>query len=178
MSDTIAVMNDGRIIQRNTPNNIYNCPNSIFVADFIGSGNFIPVSSVVEANGGTVLKIMEESDIFLKSNYGKSYKRMDTLPDFGYLNKGFVPPFFFIRPEKIKISGEESRVSRRDGTNLYRGTVKSIIFEGPDIKVGVQNPVLGNMKIEIKNDGSGCGFREGQEIFFYWNPSDGLLLEC
>ena len=42
MSDNIAVMNSGRIIQVGRPNDIYNRPANVFVADFIGAGNFIP----------------------------------------------------------------------------------------------------------------------------------------
>jgi iron(III) transport system ATP-binding protein len=41
LSDEIAVFNAGRIIQRGTPQDIYRFPNSQFVADFIGSANFL-----------------------------------------------------------------------------------------------------------------------------------------
>lgn len=43
MSDTIAVMNNGKIIQTGSPSEIYNYPSDIFVADFIGAGNFIKI---------------------------------------------------------------------------------------------------------------------------------------
>ena len=36
----IAVMNEGQIIQIGTPSEIYNTPVNVFVADFIGAGNF------------------------------------------------------------------------------------------------------------------------------------------
>src|SRR5215471_1579386 len=42
LSDEIAVFNAGRIIQRGTPQEIYRHPKSQFVADFIGSANFLP----------------------------------------------------------------------------------------------------------------------------------------
>jgi len=41
LSDEIAVFNAGKIIQRGTPQEIYRHPNSQFVADFIGSANFL-----------------------------------------------------------------------------------------------------------------------------------------
>ena len=50
MSDNIVVMNRGKIEQMGTPNEIYNHPNSIFVADFIGNSNFIE-ATVAELNG-------------------------------------------------------------------------------------------------------------------------------
>ncbi len=46
MSDNIAVMNEGKILQIGTPDQIYNYPNNFFVADFIGAGNFIPIVKV------------------------------------------------------------------------------------------------------------------------------------
>ena len=42
MSDRIAVMNDGRVEQIGTPQEIYHSPTSIFVANFIGVANLIP----------------------------------------------------------------------------------------------------------------------------------------
>jgi iron(III) transport system ATP-binding protein len=41
MSDRIAVMNQGRIVQEGTPDEIYASPKTVFVADFIGSTNLI-----------------------------------------------------------------------------------------------------------------------------------------
>ena len=37
MSDRVAVINDGSLMQLGTPNDIYNSPNNAFIADFIGS---------------------------------------------------------------------------------------------------------------------------------------------
>ncbi len=52
MSDRVAVMNAGRILQMGAPTEIYNAPVNRFVADFIGETNFLilPVASV---NGNT-----------------------------------------------------------------------------------------------------------------------------
>src|SRR5215218_8457072 len=50
MSDRIAVMNDGRVEQIGTPQEIYHSPTSVFVANFIGVANLIP--AVVRDPGG------------------------------------------------------------------------------------------------------------------------------
>ena len=42
VSDKVGVMNEGRILQWDTPYNLYHEPNDRFVADFIGQGRFIP----------------------------------------------------------------------------------------------------------------------------------------
>ena len=49
MSDRIGVMNEGRLLQVGTAEEIYEQPSSRFVADFIGETNFVP-GEVVEAN--------------------------------------------------------------------------------------------------------------------------------
>lgn len=46
MSDTIAVMNNGKVIQTDSPYEIYNHPSDVFVADFIGAGNFIKLEGI------------------------------------------------------------------------------------------------------------------------------------
>ena len=50
MSDRIAVMSEGRILQTGTPHEIYHRPRERFVADFIGDTNFLEVE-VAEADG-------------------------------------------------------------------------------------------------------------------------------
>ncbi len=50
LSDTIAVMSEGRVVQRGTPQEIYQRPASHFVADFIGQINFIE-ATVAERSG-------------------------------------------------------------------------------------------------------------------------------
>ncbi|TMB86378.1 MAG: ABC transporter ATP-binding protein, partial [Chloroflexi bacterium] len=51
MSDLIAVMNAGRILQSGAPMEIYDQPKDSFVADFVGGSNFIPVEVTEVAQG-------------------------------------------------------------------------------------------------------------------------------
>lgn len=53
LSDRIAVMDAGSVLQIGTPVELYERPASLFVADFIGSSNLLP-GDVVEARGGRV----------------------------------------------------------------------------------------------------------------------------
>ena len=81
-------------------------------------------------------------------------------------------PIFFIRPEKVKVTTKPQR-----NKNLFNGKVKSIVFEGPDIRLEVISDSLGKIKIEVKNDGSFPGFKESDNLLFYWDYTDGILLE-
>jgi spermidine/putrescine transport system ATP-binding protein len=68
MSDNIAVMNNGRIIQIGQPDVIYNHPADIFVADFIGAGNFIPLEHIDTESRLQVLITQRGGRILLEKN--------------------------------------------------------------------------------------------------------------
>ncbi|WP_026869983.1 ABC transporter ATP-binding protein [Inquilinus limosus] len=57
VSDRIAVMSMGRLRQLGTPKEIYERPADAFVADFIGSSNFLPGRMVAEANGRATVEL-------------------------------------------------------------------------------------------------------------------------
>lgn len=101
MSDTIAVMNGGRIQQIGDPKGIYDEPKNAFVADFIGESNIIP-------------GVMLEDDLVRFS---------DT--DFQCVDEGFdknEPVDVVIRPEDIMLVGED--------VGMLTGVVESVIFKG------------------------------------------------
>jgi spermidine/putrescine transport system ATP-binding protein len=172
MSDDIAVMDEGRIIQTGSPDVIYNYPQSIFVADFIGAGNFIPVSSVKKDGHIVLIKTREGGKIFSRDDFKRKSDYIPVKKKTIKLREEIKPPVFFIRPEKIRISGK-----KKEDKNCFKGEVRSTVFEGPDIKLGVDSEELGNVKIEIKNVGRLPDFKQGSNILFYWEKTDGILLE-
>ena len=109
MSDKIVVMNDGKIQQIGTPEDIYNEPKNAFVADFIGESNIF--------NG-----IMTGH---LKARFaGGVFDVVDDYPE-GTRITGVV------RPEDIIIT------SPSDGT--VRGTVSDIVFKGMHYEITVES---------------------------------------
>ena len=101
MSDTIVVMDQGKIQQIGTPEDIYNEPKNAFVADFIGESNIID-------------GIMHED--YVVEFFNRKFKCLD---------KGFAPmePVdVVIRPEDIDIVPMEK--------GQLRGTVTSVTFKG------------------------------------------------
>ena len=101
MSDTVVVMDRGRIQQIGTPQDIYNEPQNAFVADFIGESNILD-------------GIMQKD--FLVEFAGRKFECVD---------KGFAPAEpvdVVIRPEDIDV------VSPADGH--ISGTVTSVNFKG------------------------------------------------
>ena len=101
MSDTVVVMDEGKIQQIGTPEDIYNEPKNAFVADFIGESNIID-------------GIMHEDRVV--GMYGKKFPCLDG---------GFQPnePVdVVIRPEDVDIVPE--------GQGQLKGTVTSVTFKG------------------------------------------------
>ncbi len=89
MADRIAVMSHGKVIQVATPAEIYEAPNSRFVADFIGDVNIFD-GKVASANDSTV-------EIAVDENFSISVVTPEK-PAMG------APVGFAIRPEKLKVS--------------------------------------------------------------------------
>ncbi|HIQ60223.1 MAG TPA: ABC transporter ATP-binding protein [Candidatus Enterenecus faecium] len=101
MSDTVVVMDGGRIQQIGTPEDIYNEPKNAFVADFIGESNIID----------GIMRADEVVEIFNRK--------------FRCLDKGFdkdEPVDVVIRPEDVDIVAENQ--------GQLKGTVTSVTFKG------------------------------------------------
>ena len=101
MSDTVVVMDAGKIQQIGTPEDIYNEPKNAFVADFIGESNIL--DGIMRADG--VVEIFNRK--------------------FQCLDKGFLPDEpvdVVIRPEDVDIVPEDQ--------GQLKGTVTSVTFKG------------------------------------------------
>jgi len=57
MSDSIAIMREGRIVQSGTPQELYDAPTSRYVADFVGESNFFPGRVTKVTGGGAEIEI-------------------------------------------------------------------------------------------------------------------------
>ncbi len=110
MSDTIVVMNEGRIQQIGTPQKIYNEPKNAFVADFIGESNIIKG------------KMLRDYSVEFADHV------------FECLDKGFEKDEEIdavVRPEDIKlVSAEEGMLS---------GVVKSVTFKGVHYEMMIES---------------------------------------
>ena len=119
LSDQIAVMSKGQIIQIGSPWEIYYKPRNMFVADFVGTANLVP-GKVTEKNGREatvdigVAKLRIEEPIFESEPGGQV-----TL---------------CIRPETIQLSVSEAGGS----LNSLRGVITNYIFEGALVRYWVE----------------------------------------
>ena len=121
VSDRIAVMSQGRIIQYGTPKEVYEQPKNQFVAEFLGAANLIEGQ---RSNDG------------IQTEFG--YLQLNNVPDW---DKGMVA----IRPERIRIadsSPEKNGVRARIREAIYRGTNIDLWLEPGPLRV--RSPALRN----------------------------------
>ena len=137
MSDTVVVMDGGRIQQIGTPEDIYNEPENAFVADFIGESNII--DGIMRADG--VVEIFNRR--------------------FTCLDKGFdkdEPVDVVIRPEDVDIVPEDQGQLKGTVTNVtFKGMQYDIIVDFYGFKWLIQttdlSPVGSRIGIKIDPDG-------------------------
>ncbi len=131
VSDRIAVMNSGKVLQVGTPQEIYEAPATDFVARFIGETNLYE-ADVVAVDGFTV------------------HLKVDGLGTIVVTDDEPPPPgsriSWTIRPEKIRIGHEEPR-SSREGINAIFGVVDEPIYSGFQSKFYVRTPSDRELKV-------------------------------
>lgn len=109
ISDRIAVMKKGKIIQIGTPQELYMSPNSLFVAHFIGESNFM--EGTVSESGNGSMEIELRGGFKVKA-VGKGLKKDDRV-------------VLAVRPEVMNVETDGA-----DKENTLTGKVEKISFEG------------------------------------------------
>jgi iron(III) transport system ATP-binding protein len=115
ISDRIAVMNAGNVVQIGTPDEIYKRPASKFVADFIGTMNFIP--GKIEQSGQDTEGVRVATEMGEKV-WCKIFADADTS-----IGKTV---FASIRPEDVTVFAEVPQVTE----NVYEGTIAHKAYMG------------------------------------------------
>jgi spermidine/putrescine transport system ATP-binding protein len=112
MSDTVAVMNNGKFEQIGTPQDLYHNPKSSFVAQFVGNNNKLRVTLRRDAHGHLLARYTNGLDFTLVGAFEAP--------------KGDEEYDLFIRPESMLINPDETLAH----VNRLPVTVSSILFDG------------------------------------------------
>jgi spermidine/putrescine transport system ATP-binding protein len=133
MSDRIAVMNNGRVEQAASPKEVYEEPDTVFVADFLGVSNLLSAEAVGQDGGACTVQV---GDRRLRAQQGSTDARGEVK--------------VMIRPERIEIEPHSSA-----GDQRLPGMVERSVFLGGAYEVHVR--VLGGelLKATVPNDGGG-----------------------
>lgn len=117
MSDRIAVMKRGQIEQISDPFNLYEKPCSIFVAQFLGINNILPVKVITFTMGKATVRLTNGRSLVLPVS-----------------NDNFtaLEAFLLLPPESIVFTDDISEQSK-----ILTGQVTDVVFEGKEIRYKV-----------------------------------------
>jgi spermidine/putrescine transport system ATP-binding protein len=178
VSDRLAVMNQGNVLQIGSPHEIYESPATEFVARFIGETNLFDgmvlkaeklVQSPPPAIGGDITEYMAELDI----------------PELGRIKVTTVDEVkpgqtvtFTVRPEKIVITKERPATKRED-INLFQGVVDEPIYSGFQTKFYVrvmEKNLIRVIKQHANYSDEGPDIRWKDSVFLSWSANDGYIV--
>lgn len=159
MSDRIAVMDNGHILQLGAPNEIYEQPNSRFVADFIGETNLI--NATVDS--------VEAGNVTVRTDTGIALTAEQQEATF---TQGQAVTFA-LRPEKMLVTAAAQ-------PNLFclEGTVTESVYIGTDTRLMVRIDDQNEVVARSQNTGlsSAATFQRGDTVFICWQPAAAQVL--
>jgi len=158
MSDRIAVMNAGVILQVGDPVSLYERPASRFVADFIGESNFF-AATVVSLQDGRIQARVGDEPVTVSLGEGQ--------PQAGQQVS------FSVRPEKMRIDPPQ-----QSPAEALSGVVQEVVYIGTDTRYMV---LLDSGERAVVRVQIGCAadlgrFQKGDRVKVHWNPEDARTL--
>jgi len=166
ISDRVAVMNYGNIIQAGPPDDIYERPNSIFSAYFIGETNLI----CGEVTG------IEDDYVQIKcpDGTGNSLNIDSTFHFQPVIGQELTVS---LRPEKIAISRNKPRY--QEDINILRGVIEDILYLGSHTQYIVR---VGALKIRVFSQHKRVYFDDKaldweEPVWLFWHDTDTWLID-
>ena len=155
MSDRMAVMNQGRVEQIGTPEEIYHSPATVFVAGFIGGANLLP-ATVVEVHGTTVAVALSAG------------ARVD-LPAGGWSARASDRVTVMVRPERLRFDAVPAGVA-------LPAIVQAVAFQGPVMRCSLRTRDGTELVARVGPEQAVPGLRPGQELHISWDADAARLL--
>ena len=152
MSDRLAVMNRGRIEQIGAPQDVYEDPETLYVADFLGVSNLMDAQA--ESTDGQGRCTIQLGDFELVAERGDTDSR--------------GPVKVVIRPERIRL--EESGAA---GENRIPGMVERVVYVGSIMQVIVHLASGPTLQAWVQNQGDGLPYAQGHPVTVHL-PADAL----
>ncbi|MDF2812569.1 MAG: transporter ATP-binding protein [Microvirga sp.] len=152
MSDRIAILNHGKLEQVGTPSELYECPQSRFVAGFLGRSNFIS-GQVDQADGESFTYVCQGTRLRQQA-MGKSPLPQETVT-------------IALRPEKIRISQEHPH----DADNVVSGRITHMGYFGANLNFSVETEHCGKIDVVHPAWNSSISGRSGEPVWLSWDAN-------
>ncbi|MFF2504762.1 ABC transporter ATP-binding protein [Streptomyces sp. NPDC058067] len=165
MADTVAVMNAGRVEQLGAPADLYENPASTFVANFLGTSNFIEAE--VAGRSG--------DDLTLKAGGGKLVLPVSRCTASAATGEKVLVG---IRPEKISLTHADDAGTIPDGRNRITGRVADSSFIGVSTQYVIESPLCDAFEVYAQNIERDSRLAPGAEVVLHWNPAHTFGLDA
>ena len=166
MSDTIAIMREGGIVQMGTPAELYDAPVNRYVADFVGQSNFF-TGDVVEA-GATGATVRTERGVAIAAPYSEGAASL----------RGRAQGVIAVRPEVILIRKAKDGETPPGIDYTARGRITNRIYLGEQTEYSVATESLAKVLVRAAKtyEAETGGFAVGDEVVIGWRKDAGLAL--
>jgi len=151
LSDRIAILNHGKLIQAGAPAALYERPATRFVADFLGKSNFLS-GTVSEASGAMMVVAAGATRI------------TQALPEGAARPAPGASVLLSLRPEKIAVLGEQDSAD-----NVVTGTIAGWSYLGAGYSLRVAVPDLGEIRAVLSAWRAPIAPRDGLAIRLGWS---------
>jgi spermidine/putrescine transport system ATP-binding protein len=155
MSDRLAVMHAGRIVQLGTPRAIYEEPADTYVADFLGVSNLMEVD-VVERGPGSQCRV--------------KLGEMALVVDRAEVD-ALGPAHALIRPERVRIEPySQDGQDGQAGPNRVPAMVERLVFLGASTQVMLRLAPGALLQAVVPNDGTEATLSQGTPVHVFLAP--------
>ncbi|WP_370553401.1 ABC transporter ATP-binding protein [Falsirhodobacter sp. alg1] len=158
MSDRIAVFNDGRIQQIAPPATLYETPENLFVASFIGENNRLE-GKVEEITDGRALIRLTSGEVIAATAVNVHRKGQRTVVS--------------IRPERIEFKPE----MMSDGAHTLDATVLEVVYMGDILRARLRVAGTDEFIMKYRNTIGQTRLEPGQTVRIGWHPADARALD-
>jgi putative spermidine/putrescine transport system ATP-binding protein len=162
MSDRIAIMNSGRIEQVGKPAEIYDQPNSNFIARFLGEANLVP-GTIESVNGGIAT---------LRTAAGHRLSARVR----GQATPG-AAAHVFVRPERVALGAAGAARPAEGVINTITGKIAQSSFLGHIFRHAVEIEPGVRMTVDVHNAAAGLSRAPGEQVTLSWQVTDSVVLE-
>jgi putative spermidine/putrescine transport system ATP-binding protein len=153
LSDRVAILNHGKLVQEGPPALLYERPRTRFVADFLGKSNFLTCTVRERAPGALLL---EAGGVRLVQATDAGAPR----PAIG------TPALLSLRPEKIALLAADETED-----NVVEGTISTWSYLGAGFGLVVQTPGLGALRVTLPSWNAPIAPAEGLAVRLGWSAT-------
>jgi spermidine/putrescine transport system ATP-binding protein len=158
MSDRLAVMNNGKVVQVGIPTEVYEEPKTRFVADFIGEANLLE-GTISRSDDRSVEVSVDGRVLFAPPE--EKLKEDENVR-------------ICVRPERIQIYKSPNSCATGE-RNALRGTIEEVVYVGSNVRYQVR---VGKSKIfvdkQVTSLSTLCAV--GDEVVVAWSDVNTILL--